>query len=503
MLDPIDAFPNEIAGHIFSACAVEELDEAIPRSSSGPLPLTHVCHSWRAFAHSYPALWNTLCLKKSTMFRSGHTAQISAWLDRGQDTSLSVKINSYDGEYDSESEEGDARILESLATVIGLVALHAARLRCFGLDFRSIFYTDYVFEELLRIPDFPRLETIGLGAMNSFSRPMSYSVLKIFEKARHLRSIEIVGIFETPLSAMSFPWAAMSGIAVHQFPVGNYERLLRRCTGAESLSLEINDYSGPQDTGSANHHLTCHFPRLRTLVLTCLESRMCIGNQALSLIVAPSLQSLTLWTMNPVEEGIFQSFLARCSSTLTTVDFQSLSALDISSLLRHVPRLQVLGLPCRNVNDAYLHGLTAGRGGSHEVLLPSLRRLSICCYHRNNHKAYREPVFLRMLKSRIPVERGSSVNMRGKPLICEPLKELRICQRLELTSQGWATIERMKLPGLETAIVVRGSAVCIFIVVTHISCSVMRFLRWLRFGVHRQAPQPDLQCVYTNLKSNT
>jgi hypothetical protein len=340
--------------------------------------------------------------------------------------------------------------------------------------------------------------------MNSFSRPMSYSVLKIFEKARRLRSIEVVGIFETPLSAMSFPWAAMSGIAVHQFPVGNYERLLRKCTGAESLSLEINDYSGPQDSGSADHRFTCHFPRLRTLVLTCLESRTWIGNQALSLIVAPSLQSLTLWFMNPVEEGIFQSFLARCSSTLTTLDFQSLmhmDALDISSLLRHVPRLQVLGLPCRNVNDACLHGLTAGRAGSHAVLLPSLKRLSIYCYYRTNHKAYRESVFLRVLKSRTPVERGSSTNMRGKPLICEPLKELHICQRLELTNQGWATIDRMKLSGLDTAIVVRGSAIWILLVITHISCSVMIFLRWLRLGVHRHAPQPDLRSVY--LKSNT
>ncbi|KAJ3557891.1 hypothetical protein NM688_g1224 [Phlebia brevispora] len=92
VLIPISRLPPETLLAIFAECSDDDTQDVLWKASW--LPLTHVCHDWRATALNAPTLW---C--RVVVGRTARSEALKTWLNRSREAALSVAVKASQERY--------------------------------------------------------------------------------------------------------------------------------------------------------------------------------------------------------------------------------------------------------------------------------------------------------------------------------------------------------------------------------------------------------------------
>ncbi|KAJ7636580.1 hypothetical protein FB45DRAFT_828791 [Roridomyces roridus] len=93
ILDPIRRLPPELIADIFLRCLP---DQRTVDFEVAPLVLLHVCHAWKHFAETLPALWTELIVDTDRMNSEGYNSIVESWISRAGGRSLALSLEGHE-----------------------------------------------------------------------------------------------------------------------------------------------------------------------------------------------------------------------------------------------------------------------------------------------------------------------------------------------------------------------------------------------------------------------
>ncbi|KAJ6536734.1 hypothetical protein DFH09DRAFT_92986 [Mycena vulgaris] len=332
---PVLTLPPEITSEIFVHCLSDEPQP--PHQMHAPILLRRVCKAWERIATSTPALWSTLYLDVGRLNApNAETFQIivKTWFDRAGSCPLTLLLRGQMGE----------TFIENGPTS-EIICFYASRLR--NLD---LYMEAEDFRALEDIGHFPLLQALTLGLpFNDETYPEKGTVLfgqGVFGDTPALRQLTLDNFVP---SFATISWQHLTVFNGGMFTMQDSLKVLRLaplltdCTFCISYEERLLPVS---DDGPLPH------PCLRTFSL--VENPDDGGPSTADIlkhITLPSLHTLRIAAVIDLDdEGSFQSFMARSSSTLRAFSLRRYYGPE-SGFIKHMAKLTHLEL--EDVNDDF------------------------------------------------------------------------------------------------------------------------------------------------------
>lgn len=281
--DFVSGLPPEIVGTIFCFCLADGDQRGLPSSRRAPLLLTHICRSWRDFAHGTPSLWSELSLKRITEATKEHLHLkfLGEWLGRSGGLPLVLRFSTYMEEImDIYYHSGSFRYTEeSFGAAREIVnALEPYASRCEELD-AELFPDMYGMPEWVSlISKMHNLRAVSCddhlvgyyGQFPEYAGELSFQVLP--DEPKHLRRL-ILPVFTPEYLPVPYrdaiPWSQLTTLHLKFDQREDYQRIISACASLDDLTVRVYyiTVAGWMETGSDEFARSASLPRLPRLSL--------------------------------------------------------------------------------------------------------------------------------------------------------------------------------------------------------------------------------------------
>ncbi|KAJ7709471.1 hypothetical protein B0H17DRAFT_970277, partial [Mycena rosella] len=349
---PVLKIPPEITSEVFYQClpAPHHWNSADP--GKAPMLLSHVCRAWREIALSTPALWAEVEFGLVRGRRRAHV--LETWLSRAGSIPLSIRLNIWD------LKQGD-----TASDVFETFARHSYKIQSLNLGIRWRRLQDM--EKARYRWSFPLLQVLDLHGDRFQDEPS----LEIFSDCPLLREVSLSAF---PASSISLPWQQLTKFTGRLCTVANCLEILclipnlRECTFTNCA----------QDEESPDLPVLSH-SNLQSLTIED-EGEFINGLVMLKFLSLPALQTFVLqfsgWIDMQEFDGIFSSFLSRCSPPLGKFSFRpshQFTDFDTARLF-HMPKL--FDLQIWNPSSHFISNFTDSFMNADTNFLPQLQHLT-------------------------------------------------------------------------------------------------------------------------------